>query len=42
MTHGLIHVVYSDSRLLKQILEEIDKIAHSLKLGYSSGNEGGL
>ena len=42
MTHGLVHVVYSDIRLLKQILEEIGKIACSLKLGYSSGNEGGL
>ena len=42
MTHGLVHIVYSDIRLLKQILEEIGKIACSLKLGYSSGNEGGL
>ena len=42
MTRGLVHIVYSDIRLLKQILEEIGKIACSLKLGYSSGNEGGL
>lgn len=40
MPHGLIHIRYSDSRLLAQIKSEIDIISKGITLGYPSGQRG--
>ena len=38
MPYGLVHIRYSDSRLLAQIKSEIDIISNEIMLGWRSGN----
>lgn len=40
MPHGLIHIRYSDSRLLAQLKIEIDIMSKEIMLGYPSGQRG--